>query len=218
MCCYILCIHHHADAMLEWLHKSFQLKPWFGKPDMYLGTKLCKTRLHNGLWAWEKSPDKYVWAAIRNCTVHVAANYSGKFRLPKKAENPFKMGYDPEFDTSPELDPNAASYGLTVIGILRWKIELGRIDRITEVLLLSSHVGLPRGHLDAAVHVMAHVGQRYNSRLVYEPEIDHSIFKNLIGKSSIGMPRWLYPWMVKNLEVRRLTSVFLWIVIMQRIS
>ena len=31
-----------------------------------------------------------------------------------------------------------------------------------------------------AVHVMAHVGQRYNSRLVYDPsypEIDYSVFK-----------------------------------------
>ena len=45
----------------------------------------------------------------------------------------------------------------------------------------SSHVALPReGHLEAVVHVMAHVGQKYNSRLVYDrlyPEIDHSVFK-----------------------------------------
>ena len=81
--------------------------------------------------------------------------------MPKKAENPFKMGNDPELDISPELDPDAASYYLTIIGILRWMVELGRIDIITEVLLLSSHVALPReGHLEAAVHVMAHVGQK----------------------------------------------------------
>ena len=52
---------------------------------------------------------------------------------------------------------------------------------MTELLLLSFHVGLPRkGHFNAAVHVMAHVGQRYNSRLVYDPsypEIDHSVFR-----------------------------------------
>ena len=104
------------------------------------------------------------------------------------------MGYDPEFDTSPELDPNAASYGLTVIGILRWKIELGRIDRITEVLLLSSHVGLPRGHLDAAVHVMAHVGQRYNSRLVYDctQKLIAMSLRNIIGQSFVRMPRRSY--------------------------
>ena len=60
-------------------------------------------------------------------------------------------------------------------------IELGIIDIIMEVSLLSSHVALPReGHLETAVHVMAHVGQRYNSRLVYDPlylEIDHSVIK-----------------------------------------
>ena len=47
--------------------------------------------------------------------------------------------------------------------------------------LLSSHIALPsEGHLEAAVHVMAHVGKKYNSRLVYHPsysEIDHSVFK-----------------------------------------
>ena len=59
-------------------------------------------------------------------------------------------------------------------------IKLVRIDIITKVSLWSSHVALLReGHLGAAVHVMAHVGQRYNSRLVYDPsypEIDHSVF------------------------------------------
>ena len=44
-CCVddILCIHHNADAILEWLHKSFPLKLEFGNLDMYLGAKLCKT-------------------------------------------------------------------------------------------------------------------------------------------------------------------------------
>ena len=60
-------------------------------------------------------------------------------------------------------------------------IKLGRIDIITKVSLLSSHVALHReGHLEAAIHIMAHVGQRYNSRLVYDPlylEIDHNFLK-----------------------------------------
>ena len=60
-------------------------------------------------------------------------------------------------------------------------IELGRNDIIMEVLLLSSHVAHPReGHLEAAVHVMAHIDQRYNSKLVHNPsylEVDHSVFK-----------------------------------------
>ena len=69
------------------------------------------------------------------------------------------MKYDPKFDNSPELDADALSYYLTIIGILRWMVDLGIIDIKTEVLLLSSHVAPPReGHLEAAVHVMAHIG------------------------------------------------------------
>ena len=73
----ILCIHHNEDDMPEWLHKSFLLKPGFGKPDMYLDVKLCKTRLHNGVWACALSPAKYVQEAFRNCTVHLSSNDGG---------------------------------------------------------------------------------------------------------------------------------------------
>ena len=85
------------------------------------------------------SPTKYIHEAVRNCTVHLSIKYVGKYSMPKMAENPFKIGYDPELDASPELDPDIASYYLTIIGILRWMIELGRVDIITKVSLLSSH-------------------------------------------------------------------------------
>ena len=62
--------------------------------------------------------------------------------MPKKAENPFKMGYNPELDTSPELDSDSVLYYLTIIGILKWTIELERIDVITKVALLSSGLGV----------------------------------------------------------------------------
>ena len=105
--------------MLEWLHKSFPLKPGLGNPDLYLGAKLHKTRLDNGVWAWAMSPAKYVREAVRNCIVHLSSKYGVKYRMSKKAENPFKMEYDPELDTSPESNPDAVSYYLTIIGILR---------------------------------------------------------------------------------------------------
>ena len=41
-------------------------------------------------------------------------------------------------------------------------------------IILSSHVALPReGH---TVHVIAHVGQRYNSRLMYDPSYLEMMF------------------------------------------
>ena len=47
----ISCIHHNADSILEWLHKSFMLKLGFDDHDMYLGTKLRKTRFLYWVWA-----------------------------------------------------------------------------------------------------------------------------------------------------------------------
>ena len=95
------------------------------------------------------SPARYVQEAVSNCKICLSSFCGNRYRLSKKAENPFKMGYDPELDTSPVLDLDAASYYLTIIGILRWMVELARMDIITKVSLLSSHVALPReGHLE----------------------------------------------------------------------
>ena len=54
----------------------------------------------------------------------------------------------PELDITPELDPSMASYYMSLIGILRWIVELGRVDICLEVSVMSSHMAMPReGHL-----------------------------------------------------------------------
>ena len=82
---------------------------------------------------------KYDHEAVRNCAVNLVANDGGRYRLPKRTDNPFNLE-----DISPELDPDAASYFQTIIGILKWMTELGRTKIITKVSLLSSHVILPQ--------------------------------------------------------------------------
>ena len=82
------------------------------------------------------------------------------YRMPKRAENPFGMGHDLSMSVSSEISPDAASYFQSIIGNFRWMVELGRIDINTGLSLLSSHFALPReGHLEAAVHRMAYIGQ-----------------------------------------------------------
>ena len=56
--------------------------------------KFAQDQLHNGVWAWAMSPVKYVQEEVRNCTFHLATNYGGRFELPEKAENPFKIDYN----------------------------------------------------------------------------------------------------------------------------
>ena len=78
--------------------------------------------------------------------------------------------YDPDLDTTVELDEVLATYYQSQIGILCWIVQLGRIDIATEVSFLASHVALPRkGHLQTVFHVYTYLKKRHNSRLALDP-------------------------------------------------
>lgn len=53
-------------------------------------------------------------------------------------------GYQPEVDFSPECDEKEVKLYMSLIGILRWILEMGRIDIAVEVSVLSSYCLLPR--------------------------------------------------------------------------
>ena len=49
-------------------------------------------------------------------------------------------------------------------------VELGRVDIITEVSLLASHLALPReGHFDALFRVVAYLNNKHNTTMVFNP-------------------------------------------------
>jgi hypothetical protein len=124
-------------------------------PTFYLGDKLKKTVLPNGVVAWGMSSRNYVQSAVQNVKEYLAA-LTGDQKLTKRASGPFAGGYKPELDESPELDPTRANLYQSQIGILRWCVELGCIDIINEVSMVYTYLCLPReGHLEAVFHVFA---------------------------------------------------------------
>jgi hypothetical protein len=44
-----------------------------------------------------------------------------------------EVKYQPELDVTKKLSPDDANYYQSLIGTLRWAIEIGRIDILTEV-------------------------------------------------------------------------------------
>ena len=57
----VMVINHDAESVLRRIDKYFMLKPSsIGDPDIYLGAKLNKMILENGLWAWANIPAIYV--------------------------------------------------------------------------------------------------------------------------------------------------------------
>ena len=63
---------------------------------------------------------------------------------------------------------------LQLIGILRWAVELGRLDIYLEVSQLSQHQALPwQGHLEAACHIFAYPYLKKHengARIVFDPK------------------------------------------------
>ena len=103
---------------------------------------------------------------------------------------PLPSGYDPDLDITAELDPERASFYQSQIGVLRWMCELGRVDILTDVSVLSSQLVLPRdGHLDAVFHMFAYLEQKHNARLIFDPTyptIDMTVFKECDWKHFYG--------------------------------
>jgi hypothetical protein len=59
---------------------------------------------------------------------------------------------------------------MSLVGILRWAAELGRIDIYIDVSLLSSHMCQPRvGHLEQVLHIFAYLKHHENSHMVLNP-------------------------------------------------
>jgi hypothetical protein len=85
------------------------------------------------------SPEKYVQAAVANIEKKIGTLPYSKGQRP----TPMKTGYHPAKDDSPELNAEGLRHYQEVIGILRGAVEIGRLDTLPEVALLSSHLALP---------------------------------------------------------------------------
>ena len=114
-------------------------------------------------------PAKYVKEVVENVKEYLDKHFHGR-KLAKQATAPWPPGYNAELDATPELSPDMASYYELQVGILHWAVELGRVDIITKVSTLPSHMAMPReGHLEAIFHVFAYLNIKHNSRLVLDP-------------------------------------------------
>ena len=118
------------------------------------------------------SSDGYVKAALES--VERWLKKQGD-TLKTKAACVFPSGWKPELDVTDLLKDEDASYYQQQIGALRWMVELGRVDVLTEVSMLAAYSAAPRlGHLAAILHVYAYLRAHNRSKLVFDPtKVDH---------------------------------------------
>ena len=170
----LLIVALDANRILLHIDQHFKLKDGsVGVPDRYLGANIGKYTLPNGAEAWFMSSETYVKAAIKN--VESWLEQKGE-KLKTKVSCVFPSGWKPELDVTPLLKDEDASHFQQQIGVMRWMVELGRIDICTEVSMLAAFSAAPRhGHLAAVFHVYSYLKAHNRSKLVLDPTyVDHA--------------------------------------------
>ncbi len=72
-------------------------------------------------------------------------------------------------DQSPELNAEDQNYYQGLIGVLRWLCELGRIDILVAISLMSRYLVSARvGHLEQLFHVFAYIKHHKRSSIVFD--------------------------------------------------
>ena len=156
MLCYvddILCISKKSKEVMEQLQKKFKFKKdLITSPETYLGAGVTKKEI-DGYTVWAISSVDYVKAAVKNVQEAIKDR---PWKLPKRAPTPMTQSFIPELDDSTELNDSDQTYYQELIGVLRWATEIGRIDILPEVSLLSQYQACPRkGHMQEIMHIFS---------------------------------------------------------------
>ena len=165
----ILICSEHPKKYMDQLGTAFMLKPGsVDEPKVYLGADFRKKRLQNGDDIWITGANSYLKEAIRvfqNVMKKSGMKVSGNAKTPFSNQN-----YRPELDLSSFCSNEQIHLFQQLIGMLRWLIELGRVDIQLETTKLSSYLAGPRiGHLHQALHIFKYLENHENSWIPLDP-------------------------------------------------
>jgi hypothetical protein len=170
----ILAIDFKPDDIMTQIGERFKFKNDEVKtPTNYLGARL-KDRTYEGVHMWSMSSDNYTDAALKN----VEAQLQGtRWKLPTQATTPMSTDYHPELDTTPELDDDERTRFQELIGIVRWATEIGRVDVLHEVSILSQYQASPReGHLQQLLRIFTFWKRSHKITLYFDPRMPRTDF------------------------------------------
>ena len=148
----LIAISTNAKEILQQVAKLVKLKnDKIEPPSSYLGAKLA-FKVMNGTGRWTVSSEEYLKAAVKNVE---EVNKDNPLRKLKKMDTPMTGNYLPELDGTSELGPEDITLYQELIVILRWSTEIGRVDILHEVSLLSQYQASAReGHLEQLFNIL----------------------------------------------------------------
>ena len=90
---------------------------------------------------WTITIQEYIKKANENLENQI--NRKG-LELNDCAVTPMAMVYQPQIDSYPYLDQDGITTFQELIGIIRWAVEIKKVDILTEISMLSSYQAYPR--------------------------------------------------------------------------
>jgi Reverse transcriptase (RNA-dependent DNA polymerase) len=163
----LLVISEQPSIILQTLvddHK-YRLKD-VGSPTCYLGASIGKKQLTDGVF-WFISAEAYLSKALDT----IEKRFGKLESLFKYTPNtPAPTNFHPEIDDRDFLDEDGTTLYQSYIGILRWDIELGRIDLARFGSTMAKFSVAPReGHLAALICGFTYVKKHLQSRIIIDP-------------------------------------------------
>ena len=131
-------------------------------------------------YAWAMGSESYTEKAIKYLKSRLEKD---GFRFNKKLSDPAfaptqpfsAVTYRPELDVTEECNEAQITLYQNMIGILRWLVELGRIDIAYEVSLLSRYLVAPRtGHFTQALFIFKYLDRHRKNMIAFDPAY-HSV-------------------------------------------
>ena len=172
---------------MDALYIIYRFNEVFGPPDRYLGANFEKIQLKNGRVVWSTNCVEDLKSAIKNDD-----NSLGIVKTALKSyvdgHRPYSFRFRTELDSTEELVEELTNRYQQLIGVLRWSIELGRIDILKELSCLSQHLCYPREvRLDDFYYIFRYLQKnlgRNPGRMEYEPMYepkDENVFE-VVGR------------------------------------
>ena len=139
--CYVddvLAISATPMKTIEGIKAVFRLKSDKSEvPDMYLGALIQRVETADGTKCWMMSADKYVKSAVENLKLKLSKS---NCRLPYRCDTSMATTYHPSEDVTKEMNAESLQVYQELICILLWEVEIGGVDILLELSLLSSQL------------------------------------------------------------------------------
>ena len=171
----IICVSEDPSQWMKILGSRYRLRD-VGPPKRFLGSDIKQKQFINEdgyqAYCWAFGSDTYVKDA---CNLAESQMKKHDISYPSTrrhgSSSPFSSQlYRPELDSSEFCNEDLTTMYQNLVGVLRWIIELGRIDIHLETSLLSQYLAQPRiGHLRQACNIFRYLKKVNSGYVVMDP-------------------------------------------------